>query len=87
MGSPSGKHVSPVSLYNGMIGWIDVWRAKGAVYFNFSKAFNTLSHNILTGKPIKCGLDAWTVRWTENCTNARAQRALISGTVYLEAYN
>ena len=49
------------------------------VYLDFSQAFDTVSHNILTGKLRKCGLDAWTVRWTENWLNGRVQSVVISG--------
>jgi len=49
------------------------------VYLDFSKAFNTLSHNILPGKLRKCGLDEWSVRWIENWLNGRTQRVVISG--------
>jgi len=49
------------------------------VYLDFSKAFNTLSHNILLGKLRKCGLDEWSVRWIENWLNGRAQKVVISG--------
>jgi len=36
------------------------------VYLDFSKAFDTVSHNILLGKLRKCGLDEWSVTWIEN---------------------
>jgi len=49
------------------------------VYLNFSKAFDTISHNILLGKLRKCGLDEWSVRRTENWLNGRTQRVAISG--------
>jgi len=49
------------------------------VYLNFSKAFDTVSHNILLGKLRKCGLDEWSVKWTENCLNGRTQRVVMSG--------
>jgi len=45
------------------------------VYLDFSKAFDTVSHNILLGHLRKCGLDEWSVRWIENKT----QRVVISG--------
>jgi len=50
------------------------------VYLDFSKAFDTVSHNILLGKLRKCGLDECSVRWIENWLNGRAQRVVISGT-------
>jgi len=50
------------------------------VYLDFSKAFDTVSHNILLGKLRKCGLDEWSVRWIENWLNSRTQRVVISGT-------
>jgi len=36
------------------------------VYLDFSKAFDTVSHNILLGKLRNCGLDERSVRWIEN---------------------
>ncbi|GAB0177997.1 mitochondrial enolase superfamily member 1 [Grus japonensis] len=64
-----------IAFYEG----IDEGRAVDVVYFDFSKAFDTVSHNILMGKLRKCGLDEWTVRWVENWLNGRAQRVVISG--------
>ncbi|GAB0209347.1 mitochondrial enolase superfamily member 1 [Grus japonensis] len=69
-----------IAFYDGMTSWVDEGRAVDVVYLDFSKAFDTVSHNILTGKLRKCGLDEWTVRWVENWMNARAQRVVISGT-------
>jgi len=50
------------------------------VYLDFSKAFDTVSHDILLGKLRKCGLDEWSVRWIETWLNGRTQRVVISGT-------
>jgi len=41
----------------------------------FSKAFDTVSHNILIRKR---GLDEWTVRWMKNWLNGRAQNVVVS---------
>jgi len=49
------------------------------VCLDFSKAFDTVSHNTLIRKLRKCGLDEWSVRWTENWLNGRTQRVVISG--------
>jgi len=61
-----------------MTGWVDEGTAVDAVYLDFSKAFDTVSHNILLGKLKKCVLDDWSVRWIENWLNGRAQRVVIS---------
>ena len=63
-----------------MTAWADKGRAVGVVYPDFSQAFDTVSHYILTGKLRKCELDEWTVRWAESWLNGRARRAVISGT-------
>ena len=65
-----------IAFYDGMTGWVDEGRAMDVVYLDFSKAFDTVSHNILLGK---CGLDEWLVRWIENWLNGRTQRVVISG--------
>ena len=58
---------------------MDEGRAVDVAYLDCSKAFDTVSHNIITGKLRKCGLDEWAVRWIENWLNGRAQRVVISG--------
>ena len=68
-----------IAFYDGMTGWVDEGRAVGVVYLDFSKAFDTVSHNILIGKLRKRGLDEWSVRWIENWLNGRTQRVVVSG--------
>jgi len=67
-----------IAFYDDMTGWVDEGRAVDVVYLDFSKAFDTVSHNILLGKLWKCGLEEWSVRWIENWLNGRAQRVVIS---------
>jgi len=64
--------------HDGMTGWVDEGRAVDVVYLDFSKAFDTVTHNILIRKLGKRGLDEWTVRWIENWLNGRTQRFVIS---------
>jgi len=52
---------SLTAFYDGMTGWVDEGRAVDVVYLDFSKASDTVSHNILLGKLRKCGLDEWLV--------------------------
>ena len=69
-----------IAFYNGMTSWVVEGRAMDVVYLDFSKAFDTVSHNILLGKLRKCGLDEWSVKWIENWLNGKTQRVVISGT-------
>ncbi|GAB0184178.1 mitochondrial enolase superfamily member 1 [Grus japonensis] len=67
------------AFYDGVTGWVDEGRAVDVAYLDFSKAFDTVSHNILVSKLRKCGLDEGSVRWVENWQNGRAQRVAITG--------
>ena len=46
--------------------WVDGGRAVDVIYLDFSKAFDTVSHDILIWKLRKCGIDEWMLRWVEN---------------------
>jgi len=70
---------NPIAFYDGMTAWEDEGRAVDVVDLDFSKAFDTVSHNILRGKLRKCGLDEWSVKWIENRLNGRTQSVVISG--------
>jgi len=48
------------------------------VYLDFSKAFDTVSRNILLGKLRKYGLDEWSVKRIENWLSGRTQRVVVS---------
>jgi len=69
-----------IAFYDGVTGWVNEGRAVDVVYPVFSKAFDTVSHNILLGKLRKCGLVEWSVKWIENWLNGGTQRVAISGT-------
>jgi len=68
-----------IAFYNDITGRVGEGRAVDVVYLDFSKAFDTVSHNILLGKLRKCGLDEWSVKRIENWLNGRTQRVVISG--------
>jgi len=68
-----------IAFPDDMTGWVDEGRAVDVVYLDFSKAFDIVSNDILLGKLRKCGLDEWSVKWTENWLNGRTQRVVISG--------
>jgi len=68
-----------VAFYDVITGWVHGGKAVD-VYLDFSKAFDTVSHNNYVMKLRKCGIDEWTVRWIEKCQTGRAQRVGISST-------
>jgi len=68
-----------IALCDSVTSWVDEGRTVDVVYLDFSKAFNTVSHNTLLGKLRKYGLDEWSVRWIENWLNGRTRRVVISG--------
>lgn len=70
-----------ISFYDEMSSLVDEGRAVDIFYLDFSKAFCTVSHDMLLGKLKKRGLDEWTLRWIEICLNSRHQRVVISDTV------
>jgi len=65
--------------YQKYLNYVHEGRPVDVVYLDFSKAFDTVSYNILLGKLGRCGLDEWSVRWIENWLNGRTQRVVISG--------
>jgi len=49
--------INLIAFCGGMMSWVDEGRAVDVVYLDFSKTFDTVSHNILLGKLRKFGLD------------------------------
>lgn len=47
------------------------------VYLDFSKVFDTVSHNILVVKLRKHEIGEWIVMWAENWMTDRAQKFVI----------
>lgn len=70
--------INPAALHNKTTSLVDEGREVTAAYFDFSKAFRTVSHNILIDELSKYGWGKWKVVWIENWLNCRAWRAMIS---------
>lgn len=66
-----------VAFCDGITSWVDGGRAVDVIYLDFSKAFDTVSHDILLAKLRKCGIDEWMARWVENWLTGQAQRVVI----------
>jgi len=58
---------------------VDEEKAVDVLYLDFSKAFDTIPHNILLEKLAAHGLDGCTLRWIKNWTNGQAQRVVVNG--------
>jgi len=68
-----------ISFYDQMTRLGDEGKAVDVVYLDFSKAFDTVPHNILLEKLAAHGLDGCTLRWVQNWLNGRAQRVVVNG--------
>ena len=54
-------------------------KALNVVYLDFSKAFDTVPHNILMEKLTAHGLDGHTLCWVKHCLDGWAQSIVVSG--------
>ncbi|CAM5076865.1 unnamed protein product, partial [Natator depressus] len=70
-----------IAFYDEITGSVDMGKAVDVIYFDFSKAFDTVSHSILASKLKKYGLDEWTISWIESWLDCWAQWVVINGSM------
>ncbi|GAB0207657.1 mitochondrial enolase superfamily member 1 [Grus japonensis] len=58
---------------------VDEGKAVDAIYLDFNKAFDTVSHSILLEKLAAHGLDRCTLCWVKNWLEGQAQRVVVNG--------
>ena len=68
-----------ISFYDRVTCLVDEGQAVDVVYLNFSKAFDTVPHNILVEKLADHGLDGCTLHWVKRWLDGRAQRVVVNG--------
>uniref|UniRef100_A0A8C3I6M2 Reverse transcriptase domain-containing protein n=1 Tax=Chrysemys picta bellii TaxID=8478 RepID=A0A8C3I6M2_CHRPI len=73
---------NPIAFFDRIMSLVDKGEAVDVVYLDFSKAFDTVSHDILIDKLGKYNLDGATIRWVHNWLDNRTQRVVINGSQY-----
>uniref|UniRef100_A0A803YAB9 Reverse transcriptase domain-containing protein n=1 Tax=Meleagris gallopavo TaxID=9103 RepID=A0A803YAB9_MELGA len=68
-----------ISFYDKVTCLVDEGQAVDVVYLDFSKAFDTVNHNILMEKLIAHGLNGCMLLWVKHWLDGRAQRIVVNG--------
>eukprot|EP00076_Gallus_gallus_P037896 XP_025003434.1 ribonuclease P protein subunit p40 isoform X2 [Gallus gallus] len=68
-----------IQFYDKVTHLVDDGKAVDVVYLDFSKAFDTVPHNILVEKLAAHGLDGRILCWVKHWLDGRAQRVVVNG--------
>ena len=68
-----------ISYYDKVTCLVDEGKAVNVVYLYFSKAFDTVPHNILVEKLAAHGLDRRMLHWVKHWLDGQAHRVVVNG--------
>ena len=68
-----------ISFYDKVTRLVGEGQAVDVVYLDFSKAFDTVPHNILEEKLAAHGLDGCTLCWVKHWMDGQAQIVMVNG--------
>ncbi|CAM4578709.1 unnamed protein product [Lepidochelys olivacea] len=68
-----------IAFFDRVTNLVDRWEVVDVVYLDFSKAFDTVSHDLFINKLRKYNLDGATIRWMHNWLENHSQRVVIIG--------
>ena len=85
MVSGQRDHVSRIcwSFLDLVSDWVDEGSPMDAVYLDFQKAFDKVSHSKLLSKMDRYGIDKGVVRWVRSWLSGRRQRVVIDGVIII----
>ena len=72
-----------ISFYDWVTRLVDEGKPVDVVYLDFSKAFDTVSDNILLEKLTSHGLDRYSLCWVKNWLDVQAQRVVLNSEIQL----
>ncbi|CAM5091802.1 unnamed protein product [Eretmochelys imbricata] len=73
--------INLIALYDVITGSVDMGKVVDVLFLDYSKAFDMVSHSILSSRLKKYGLEEWSIKWLESWLDHRAQWVVINGSM------